>query len=60
MKLYFKDQQGKMRIVEVEGPVSLSQQGGLKRYIEKASTLRVKSAILSVVESKDLPKPEAA
>ena len=60
-KLYFKDVDKKFRVVQVEDfdLYSLNDQKGLRNFIEKESTIRVRGAILSLVDWVE-PDPKAA
>lgn len=47
IKLYFRDEHKKTRVVESGEPVDLREQTMLKRMVEEETNIRVKSPILS-------------
>ena len=63
MKLYFRDVNKKLRVVEADSEFDLNEQKGLRKFIEENSTIRVKGAILSLTESGNIypgTDPQAA
>lgn len=48
MKLFFKDENGKLRVVDTEGvEVDLSEQKAVRNWIEEGTSIRVKSPVLT-------------
>lgn len=48
MKLFFKDENGNLRVVDTEGvEVDLSEQKAVRNWIEEGTSIRVKSPVLA-------------